>query len=75
MVGNAAEWVADRYRRDYYRTGPERNPTGPTVGEDRVVRGGSFDDDGKDATVVVRRSQAPEERSQKIGFRCAKDAR
>jgi formylglycine-generating enzyme required for sulfatase activity len=75
LVGNAAEWVADRYRRDYYRTAPERNPTGPTVGDDRVVRGGSFDDDGKDATLVVRRDQAPEERSTKIGFRCARDAR
>jgi formylglycine-generating enzyme required for sulfatase activity len=75
MVGNAAEWVADRYGKDYYRTGPERNPTGPTAGGDRMVRGGSFDDDGKDASPIARRRQAPEERSQKIGFRCAKDAR
>ena len=75
LVGNVAEWVVDRYRRDYYRTAPERNPTGPTVGDDRVVRGGSYDDDGKDAALSVRRSQSPEERTTKIGFRCAKDAR
>jgi formylglycine-generating enzyme required for sulfatase activity len=73
MVGNVAEWVADRYRKDYYRTGPERNPPGPSVGDDRVVRGGSFDDNGKDATPLMRRDQSPDERSQKIGFRCARD--
>jgi formylglycine-generating enzyme required for sulfatase activity len=73
LVGNAGEWVADRYRKDYYRTGPERNPPGPALGNDRVVRGGSFDDEGKDVTPIMRWDQSPDERSQKIGFRCAKD--
>lgn len=34
------EWVADRFDRDYYRTSPTTDPTGPTVGLHRFVRGG-----------------------------------
>lgn len=75
MTGNVAEWVADRYRRDYYRVAPDRNPPGPAGGDDRVVRGGSYDNKGKDASPVVRRDESADERSEKIGFRCAKDGR
>jgi formylglycine-generating enzyme required for sulfatase activity len=44
MAGNAAEWVADWYERDYYQKSPERNPSGPMTGEKRVLRGGSWAD-------------------------------
>ena len=37
MAGNAAEWVADRYERDYYQKSPEKNPPGPASGEKRVL--------------------------------------
>lgn len=42
MAGNAAEWVADRFDASYYQRSPERNPTGPSAGERRVLRGGSW---------------------------------
>ncbi len=49
MAGNVWEWVADRYRPDYYAKSLSENPTGPTEEEVfnnfRVMRGGSFQDD------------------------------
>jgi|GEM_PF-3401726 len=42
MAGNAAEWVADLYDDTY--TGVTTNPTGPTIGTQRVIRGGSYYD-------------------------------
>ncbi len=49
MAGNVWEWVADRYRPDYYGKSPSENPTGPAEEEVfsdlRVIRGGSFQDD------------------------------
>ena len=42
MHGNAWEWVEDWYSSDYYATSPSVNPTGPTTGTDRVIRGGSW---------------------------------
>jgi iron(II)-dependent oxidoreductase len=43
MAGNAAEWVADGYLRDYYSQSPARNPRGPESEQiARVWRGGHF---------------------------------
>ncbi len=42
MGDNASEWVADWYDADYYSESPSRNPDGPSSGEERVVRGGSW---------------------------------
>ena len=39
MHGNVLEWCADRYG-DY--TGDSTDPTGPTSGDDRVLRGGGW---------------------------------
>lgn len=39
MVGNVGEWVADWYGSGYYNDPPESNPTGPSSGTSRVVRG------------------------------------
>lgn len=42
LAGNVYEWVYDRYAADYYQVTPYENPIGPTEGEYRVTRGGSF---------------------------------
>ena len=53
MTGNVWEWCLDKYRHDYYRDSPRRNPFGPVDSFDprdhpdlktpkRVQRGGSF---------------------------------
>ncbi len=71
MGGNVREWVYDRYAADYYASSPERNPSGPTSGNTRVVRGGSWQDLSRwNARVSDRGWASPESQSDYIGFRC-----
>ena len=73
MAGNAAEWVADWYGRDYYQTSPGKNPSGPVTGEKRVLRGGSWADLPSALRVTARFSAQPAGAARPIGFRCAMD--
>jgi len=43
MGGNVWEWCHDVYAEEYYRRSPERDPTGPASGKNRVLRGGCWD--------------------------------
>lgn len=42
MLGNAWEWVNDRYSKDIYSAERRVDPTGPAQGMKRVRRGGSY---------------------------------
>jgi formylglycine-generating enzyme required for sulfatase activity len=44
MAGNVREWVADYYGSAYYGVSPRADPSGPSTGTDRVLRGGGWID-------------------------------
>jgi len=51
-----------------------RNPAGPERGEKRVIRGGGRFDPGYRLSPVKRWNAEPGQRSDDLGFRCARDA-
>jgi formylglycine-generating enzyme required for sulfatase activity len=59
MAGNVWEWVADRYAPDYYVVSPSSNPKGPSGGEERVRRGGSWYNSAPIVRVAVRNHNSP----------------
>ncbi len=71
MSGNVWEWVSDWYQLDYYSNSPYENPTGPTIGTNRVFRGGSWDLIWSFLITAIRDNEVPSIRSDVVGFRCA----
>jgi formylglycine-generating enzyme required for sulfatase activity len=69
MAGNVWEWTNDRYGSAYYSSSPRDNPTGPSSGDARVLRGGSFRNDDADLRASFRNYLAPDHRSDAKGFR------
>lgn len=67
MSGNVWEWCSDWDGK--YASGNRTNPTGPTSGTYRIVRGGSWNDRESFCRVSYRGSAAPNVRSDGIGFR------
>ena len=73
MHGNVYEWCNDWYGKFYYKESPTKNPMGPTEGDNRVTRGGSWDGDEKRCRSAVRYGGIPDFRDYKDGFRIARN--
>jgi len=72
MAGNVWEWTNDFYGAEYYAVSPRDNPTGPTEGEDRSIRGGSFVSPSFNVESAGRGHDSPEfPGGGQWGFRCA----
>jgi formylglycine-generating enzyme required for sulfatase activity len=73
MAGNVWEWVRDRYDADYYAGSPDANPSGPAVGEFRVLRGGSWENSELRSRVAERGVSDPNFDYLVYGIRCVAD--
>ena len=69
MLGNVWEWGADCYGEDYYRGSPPEDPRGPTLGSNRILRGGSWDSVAPSLRASCRMRYGPALLTPFIGFR------
>ena len=68
MHGNVGEWCQDWYGKPYPE-GPVSDPMGPSEGEYKVLRGGSWADMPSYIRSGSRHNDAPDEAYDNLGFR------
>lgn len=71
VQGNVWEWVQDWYAEDYYANSSGVDPQGPSSGNLRVTRGGSWMSQA--AWLPMRNRASPSYRTPTIGFRVVQE--
>ncbi len=74
MLGNIWEWVSDWYGPRYFDNSPERDPQGPTSGENRILRGGSWFNYPRFERASFRGHWQGDDRFTLGGIRCVRES-
>ncbi|MCB1130330.1 MAG: SUMF1/EgtB/PvdO family nonheme iron enzyme [Verrucomicrobiae bacterium] len=74
MHGNAAEWCWDNYTNSL-GTSEAHDPKGPASGDQRVIRGGSWNDPAASCRAASRASLSPGSKKTNVGFRIVRRGR
>lgn len=69
MHGNVLEWCSDWYDENYYSKSPGIDPPGPSTGQYRVLRGGSWYSRPRSCHSAFRFRNSPDLRWYSNGFR------
>jgi|GEM_PF-1255171 len=67
MSGNVWEWCSDWYGS--YTRFEQINPTGPSAGTNKVLKGGSYYEEAFECRVSIRGEYEPKNKYDNIGFR------
>jgi formylglycine-generating enzyme required for sulfatase activity len=76
ITGNTWEWCSDWFSPGYHLFATRSNPVGPSGGQTRSMRGGSYLCHASYCNryrLAARTSNTPDSSTTNIGFRCARD--